>query len=303
MPTLTPEPKLPSLIKMILMGWSGTGKTSAYVPLAIPELVKGAPGHKLLILDYDGKAEEVIRFNLAARLDSVKARRLKLTPITREQHDAALANCEVEVLREKTKITTNGVEIIGAPSSWQKTMRVLERKSKELTSQHILIPDSLTYAAQISILAYTQALNGNAFGTKIGWHDYMEPQRLVKNFLTVLADMPCHVILCAHQEQQDIYQKTGEFKTKPDGSKEAIEEVVESVMVPTSIGSKGRITIPAQFNHLLVTAKDSSDERRIFTQPEDGVVTKTPFFAIADKSYPLNDGLVKYWMLGGKPDV
>lgn len=303
MPTLNSEQKLPALIKLILMGWSGTGKTSAYVPLAIPELVKGCPGYKLRILDYDGKAEEMIRSLLDARLDANKARRLKLTPITREQHSAALANCDVEVMREKTRITSKGVEIVGAPRSWARTMQVLEKWSRDASKDHIVIPDSLTYASQISILAYTQALNGKGFGQKVEWRDYMEPQRLVKNFLTVLADLPCHVILCAHQEQQDIYQKTGQFIDKPDGSKEAVEEVVESVMVPTSIGAKGRITIPAQFNHLLVTAKNANDERRIFTEPEDGVVTKTPFFAIADKSYPLNDGLVKYWLLANKSAV
>lgn len=295
---LEPEAKSAALIKMILMGWSGTGKTSAYTPLAIPNLISGFPGYKLRILDFDGKAEEVIRFNLAARLNTAKARKLKLTPITKEQHDAALANYDIEILREKTKATTRGIEIVGSPRSWAKTMQVLEKWSRDASPSHILIPDSLTYASQISILAYTQALQGKGFGQKVDWRDYMEPQRLVKNFLTVLADMPCHVILCAHQEQQDIYQKTGEHLDKPDGTKEAVEEVVESVMVPTSIGSKGRITIPAQFNHLLVTAKTASEERRIFTEPEDGVTTKTPFFALADKSYPLDNGLAKYWQLG-----
>ena len=104
------------------MGFSGSGKTSAYIPLAIPEVVKGFSGYELRILDYDGKAEEVARNNLAARLDERRARRLGLTPITQEQHDAALNNLDIEVLREKTKSTPQGgITILGAPTSWKRT--------------------------------------------------------------------------------------------------------------------------------------------------------------------------------------
>ena len=129
------------------------------------------------------------------------------------------------------------------------------------------------------------------------WKDYQQPQTTVRNFLTILTDSTSNVILCAHQESQDIKQKTGEFETKGDGSKEAIEEVVESVMVPVSIGSKGRVTIPAQFNHLLATALDGSKERQIYTTPADGIITKTPFFARCEDHYPLDRGLAEYFLL------
>lgn len=298
MTKLTATQKSPSLIKMILMGFSGTGKTTAYIPLSIPEIVPNFPGLELRILDYDGKAEEVARHNLAARLDKRIANKLRLTSITQEQHDAALNNLDIEVLREKTKASPQGgITIIGAPQSWKRTISTLERWTKTASPASVLIPDSLTYAAQTAIIAYAQALQGNSFGDPLSWKDYGIPQGYVRNFLTVLADSASHVILTAHQESQDITQKTGEFITKPDGNKEAIEEVIESVMTPISIGSKGRVTIPAQFNHMLATALGPNNMRRLYTTPADGIITKTPFFACCADNYLLDKGMVEYFML------
>ena len=301
MAILTPQRTSSVLIKLILMGWSGTGKTSAIVPLAIPNVIKGWPGMTLRILDYDGKAEEIIRENLLARLDRAKAGRLRLTPITQEQHDAALANCDICVLRERTRVVRQGktkvLGVTGVPVTWTKTMDQLEAWAKDWSPNHILITDSFTHMATIGIVNYTQHLQGK-LNQQLSWTDYQEPQRLIRNFLTINADAPCNSIVCAHQEPQDIYRKTEETITKADGSTEQVEEVVESLMVPISVGAKGRVQIPSEFNHLLVMAKTATDERRVFTQPEDGVTTKSPYFARADKSYGIDVGLVEYFMLG-----
>jgi len=49
---------------------------------------------------------------------------------------------------------------------------------------------------------------------------------------------------------------------------------------------------------MLAVALDGSNNRRIFTAPRDGIIPKTPFYGLAEKSYPIRDGLQKYFMLG-----
>jgi hypothetical protein len=71
-------------------------------------------------------------------------------------------------------------------------------------------------------------------------------------------------------------------------------------MAAISIGSKGRVSIPAALNHVLAAAFSPAGERRIYTQPEDGISTKTPFFSRAKKFYGLETGLVEYWMLANR---
>lgn len=295
---LSESSHIPTLIKLILLGFSGKGKSTAIIPLAIPGIVKDFPGYRLRILDYDGKFKEVAEQNLAARLDRARANRLRLTPISRDQYEAAAENIDIEVLREKTKPTANGgATIIGEPQAWKRTIKILEQWRKDDDENTITVLDSWTHMTQTPIIAYCMALQGKSFedfGKAQYGTDYIEPQKLARNFLTVLADTKSHVIVCAHQEPQDIKKKTGER----DDKGQPVEEIVHSEMVPISIGAKGRIAIPSQFNHILVVAADAEGNRKISTQVEDGVTTKTPYFALADKSYNLNDGLARYWMLG-----
>lgn len=280
------------------MGFSGKGKSTSLIPLAIPGIVKDFPGYKLRILDFDGKFQEVAEQNLLARMDRVKANRIRLTPISKEQFDLAAANIDIEIMREKTKATaTGGAAIIGEPQVWSRMIKLLEAWRKEDTSDTITVIDSWTHLTQTPLLAYCMALQGKTFGDfgkgTFGT-DYIEPQKLARNLLTVLADSRSHIIVCAHQEAQDIKKKTGDFDEKGN----QIEEVVHSEMVPISIGSKGRISIPSQFNHILVVAADSKGMRKISSKVEDGVTTKTPFFATVEDSYELNRGMAEYWMLG-----
>lgn len=300
---LSESSHLPTLIKLILLGFSGTGKSTALIPLAIPNIIKDFPGYRLRVLDYDGKFREVAEQNLSARLDRTRANRVRLTPISKEQYNAAMENLDLEVMREKTKPASDGgAAIIGAPQAWRNTIKTLERWNKDNDETTITVIDSWTHLTQTPLLAYCMAMQNKDFGdfgkAQYGT-DYIEPQKLARNFLTVLADSKSHVIVNAHQEPQDIKKKTGEYEEKGN-QRIAVEEVVHSEMVPISVGAKGRIAIPSQFNHILVVAADADGNRKISTQVEDGVTTKTPYFAIADKSYGLNDGLARYWMLGQK---
>lgn len=289
MPILTTTPATRPPIKMILVGYTGLGKSSSIIPL-------GLAGYHIRCLDADGKFEEVVREQLAARLGKRK--------ITQQQHDEALGHFDICLCREATTITdVTGpkgrqqiIGVQGQPAAWRAAVRQMKEWDKSgWTPQHILVIDSFTHMTKI-IANYTQALN-NKTNLKLEWRDYQAPQQLIQDFLTICADLPCHTIMTGHQEPQDIYKKTDEVVELPNGTTEPKEELVESVMTLVSLGTKGRVNIPSQFNHMLVTALDSLDRRRLYTVPADGVTTKTPFFARADKSYPLDDGMAKYFAL------
>jgi hypothetical protein len=282
------EASTPSLINMLLLGFSGLGKSSSIIPLAIPEIVKGFPGYELRVLDADGKFEEVAREQLAWRLDQKK--------ISPEQHAAALNNIDICVVREKTKVVSVGqdkrIGVVGQPTSWRTLVRQLESWQKDASEKQIIVVDSLTHIATISIPHFILALNGR-LNQSLKWQEYGPCQSLVTELLTILADLPCNTIITGHPEPLAVKRLTGEKDDK--GNEE--EEIVESLMTAISIGSKGRVLIPAALNHVLAVAYSPARERRIYTQPEDGISTKTPFFSRAKKFYGLETGLAEYWQL------
>ena len=282
-----------ALINMILLGYSGLGKSSAIIPLAIPEVIPGFPGFELRVLDADGKFEEVAREQLDWRLQANK--------ISKAQHEAALSNIDICEVREKTKIIQvqqeRKIGVAGQPTAWRTLVRQLETWQKDASDKQIIVVDSLTHVATIAIPNYILALN-NRLNQTLRWQEFGGCQALVKELLTILADLPCHTITTGHQEPIEIRKKTGEVTTNATtGKEEEVEELIESLMAPISIGTKGRISIPAQLNHVLVTAFSPAGERRIYTQPEDGVPTKTPFFSRCKKFYGIETGLAEYWQL------
>ena len=292
----------PSLIKMILMGVSGSGKSSATIALAIPDLIPGWPGKELRVLDFDGKFEEVAIEQLEARKDKAKARRSNLTPITEEQYQSALSNIDIIVCREKTKIIQQGVQSkVGTQtaSAWDKAIKALKKWQVDFSPNNILLVDSLTHMATIAITNYTQSLNGK-LNQDLTWRDFLAPQREVAASLQFFSDTDSHCIITGHQGPLDVKKKTGEFRELPNGVREEIEEVVDSLMLPLSVGSAGRIAIPAQLNHMLVIADDKGGTRRLYTKPHNGVITKSPFFAVSEPTYDLDKGLVQYFNLANR---
>jgi hypothetical protein len=299
MPKISPEPKFPPLVKMILLGISGTGKSTSVVPLSIPEIIPGWPGLELRVLDFDGKFEEVFRTQLRARLDKNKARRFNMTPISQEQYDAAFNNLDLLVCREATKIVDEGRnKKVGATdaAAWQRALKQLKEWGPSFAPSNLLLVDSLTYMAA-AISNYTQALGGK-LNQNLSWRDYLAPQQEVQAAMTYFGDCPAHVIITGHQGAVDIKKKTGEFRELPNGTKEEVEEVVDSHLLPMAVGSAGRISLPAQLNHMLVLDQDEKGGRQLYIKPKVGVVTKSPYFALAEASYGIDKGLVEYFKLG-----
>lgn len=296
MAKLTATPTALPLIKMIYLGYSGMGKSTSLVALGVPGIVKDFPGFELRVLDADGKFEEVVRANLAAWRDQNK--------ISETQYSEAFDHFDLIRVREDTgltavgyggKDTPKGIGSVGQPTAWRKATDQLAQWQSSWSDKHVLIIDSLTHISKV-ISAWSQAMN-NRTNKPLAWRDYMVPQQKVTDLLTLAADLPAHTIITGHQAPLEIRQKTGEIVTKDDGTKEELDELVESAMAPITIGRAIRIQVPTEFNHQLVAAQTLSGERRIFTKAEDGVVTKTPFWARAKESYPIGTGLAEYFLL------
>ncbi len=296
MPKLTPTAQT-TLIKMLFLGYSGEGKSTSIVPLSIPGY-RDNPGYELRWLDFDGKAEEVVRSNLARLLES-KA-------ISQEQHDIALTeNNDICSCIETTGIvsaregkkTIKKVGVYGTATAWNKAVKQIDTWNKTFSDKTILVVDSLTYACK-AITNASQDLNGK-LNQSLDWRDYQVPQQMVENLMILTADLPTHAIVTGHQDPLELYKATDRL----DDKGQPIADLVDTLMVPISIGKAGRMKLPARMNHLLVASsqgRDAATKRYIFTEPRVGVITKTPFYGLCQPKYPIESGLVDYWKLSRK---
>lgn len=291
---LSPTAK-PSLIKILYLGYSGEGKSTSLVPLGIPGYLDN-PGYELRILDFDGKAEEVIRSTLA--------RLVKEKVISQEQHDKALTeNYDVCPCLEPTGIvsaregkrTIKKLGVEGTATAWNTAIRQLEKWNSSFSDRTILVVDSFTYAVR-AITNFCQELNGK-LNQNLEWRDYQAPQQMAENLMVVCADLPTHSIVCGHADPLELYKSTDQIDDKTGAP---VEELVDCLMVPISIGKSGRMKLPARMNHLLVASSDgkgATTRRYIYTEPRVGVVTKTPFYGRCEPRYPIDKGMVEYFKL------
>ncbi len=296
MSKLTAEPTN-AFINMLFMGYSGEGKSSALVPLSIPDF-QGNLGYELRWLDFDGKAEEVIRTTLA--------RLLRAKKISKAQHDTALFENNdvvpciepsgiVDVFDPAKKKTIKKMGITRA-KAWETAIKQIEKWETTFSDRSILVIDSFTYAVR-AISNYTQSMN-NKLNIPLEWRDFQVPQQLAETLMVTTADLPTSAIVCAHQDPLELYKATGE---KDDKGNE-IEDLVDTLMVPISLGKAGRMKLPAKFNHLLLATsegKGAGTRRWIYTEPRVGVITKTPFYGRCKTRYSIESGMVEYFKLRG----
>jgi hypothetical protein len=289
-------------IKTILMAASGGAKTSAIIPLAIPEIVKGWPGKKLLVLNFDGlgKFSELAKIQLDDRL----ARKPGVTPITQAQFDAAMLNIDLEDCGDPKKITRDSTGYNATTVSadaWTKAKKTLDRWWPELSKNPkdtIVVVDSFTHFAY-AVANYTMSMANRLNKTAEGYKDYMPAQQEIRAGLNALTSVPCGLILTAHQESYEI-KKMSETPERDSETGEMVfkEQIVDSIMLPKSFGQAGRTDIPSTINHLLYLTTNQNQQRVIRLTPGRGILPKTPYFARARKEYDIDKGLVEYFLLG-----
>lgn len=283
-----------ALIKMMYLGYSGEGKSSSIVPLSIPGF-RSAKGYQLRWLDFDGKAEEVIR--------AVLNRMLKEKKITQEQYTTALTeNNDVVKCTEATGIvsarqgkkTIKKIGVSGSATAWPDAVKALGAWERSWDQDKILIVDSFTFAVQ-AMVKYDQELNGRANQT-LGWQEFQGPQQMADTLMSLAGDLAGNVIIAGHQDPLELYKATDQKDDKGN----RIDELVDTLMVPISIGKAGRMKLPARFNHLLLATSEgngAATKRWIYTVCRKGVTTKTPFFGNCADRYPIETGMVDYFKI------
>ena len=255
MPSLT-EHQSSKIVKMLLMGDSGAGKTGA-----LTSLVKA--GFKLRILDMDNG------------LDSLA------TYVKRECPDK-LANVEYCTLRDSYRASPVGPILDGPPKAFVTAINLLDKwkvGDKDLGvpaswgPECILVLDSLTF---FSDAAFDWATTFKP--SKDPRQIYGEAQNAVEHVLALLSGVSfnTNVIVIAHIK----------FLDMPDGTVRGY---------PTAVGKALSPTIPRYFNATAMCRTSTGGKREIVTVSTALVDLKNPASFKMTGVLPIETGLATFF--------
>jgi len=198
MPSLS-DHQSASIVKLLLIGDSGTGKTGALASLALA-------GYKLLILDFDNG------------LDSLVSNIKRVNP-------AALANVQFESLRDRIKsISPTGPIFEGVPRALADGLKLLDKwgdlKPSTLGPGYIVVIDSLTFLSEAAF-NWATSLNPSAKDRR---QIYGAAQDTIENLLAMLTgkDFNTNVIVISHVKYMD----------RPDGTTKGYPTSVGAALSP-----------------------------------------------------------------------
>lgn len=269
-----------NVVKMLLIGDSGNGKTGALASLALA-------GYKLRVMDFDKGIEPIKEAILKAGKPE------------------ALANVEYETFDDKFQIVGGNVIPRGVPTSVQEALKMLDYwgpkskkdstdlgKPSEWGRDAILVIDSLSHFCN-AVMRYVQATNpaGASSGKNPSQPEWGSAQRIVEQALGLLysEDFNTNVIVTAHVtyiQSKDQLDEDG----KPAGAIRGL---------PNALGQALPPKIPTYFNHMLIVDKMGSGvhvRRQIKTVPDMLVNAKSPLsLSGIPATLPLETGLATYF--------
>lgn len=243
-----------SIVKLLYIGDSGTGKTGSLV-----SLVKA--GYQLRILDMDAGLDSLVQFikhECPEKIDAV----------------------DTEFRRDKYRSGAGGVGPVmaGQPKAFVGALELLTKWSDGSDpagwgSGGIFVLDSLT--------AFSRAAFDWAKGMNPGAKDprqwYFMAQQAVENVIAMLTSdtFTCNVIVISHIQ----------FKELADGTTKGYANSVGSALGPT---------LPKYFNNMVLaqtSGMGKSVRRTIATVPTGVIDLKTSAPFSVDATYPLESGL------------
>jgi len=254
MPVLTP-PKQTNLVKLLLIGDSGTGKTGACA-----SLVKACM--RLRILDMDNKVESGI-----------------LPQIILRDCPNRIGNVDFEAFRDKYRATAAGFVLDGIPQAFTKALALLDKWSDgsnpaEWGADTVLVVDSLTFLADAAF-NWAKGMNPSAkdprqwYGTAQDAVEHVLAQLTAPHFKT-------NVIVISHVTWVD----------RPDGTMKGY---------PSSVGKALGPTIPAYFENMALTQTAAGGKRTIQTVPTALVDLKNPASFKMAPTLPIETGLADFF--------
>jgi hypothetical protein len=187
------------VVKLLLIGDSGTGKTGS-----VASLVKG--GYNVRVLDFDNGWE-----SLASAINRTCPERL--------------ASVDIESLRDRYKSGPLGPVIDGAPRAFPQGLKLLDRWSDATNPaswgpEFVLVIDSLTFLSDAAY-AWAESLNP---GAKDKRQIYGAAQDAIEHVLALLTgpSFNTNVIVTAHIRYIDL----------PDGTKRGYPTAVGQALSP-----------------------------------------------------------------------
>lgn len=261
----TPAPP----IRALLAGDSGTGKTGAIASLVLA-------GYNVHFADFDN-GHEILRNVLIAKDAS------------------SLARVDVEVFRDEYKMS-GATPVPKDARAWTKGITWLQTTfDKGLTSNDIVVVDSLSFAAKCA-MNYVLKINGRLAAPP--WPaDWGEAQRLVENAVAAMSDeQNAHIICTCH-----IAQVGGKRIERVGKGADAETIVIDEGPVrrlPAMIGKAINPVIPRYFNHMLLCQRvgvGTSAKRTFSTVPQADFELKNTNPGVIRPEYPLATGLADYF--------
>jgi len=199
-----------SIVKLLLVGDSGTGKTGALASLV-------GDGYKLRVLDFDNKIAGGI-----------------LPILIKRDYPDKLKAVEFEPLRDKLKSSGIGPILDGVPQAFTKGLGLLDKwsdgsKPGEWGPEYVLVIDSLTFLSDAAF-NWAKGMNPSAKDPRQWFYTAQQSVEGTIGMLTAAA-FHTHVVVIAHISWQD----------RPDGTMKGY---------PASVGKALGPTIPAYFENM-----------------------------------------------------
>lgn len=263
MPALSAH-KSASIVKLLLIGDSGAGKTGS-----LTSLVKA--GYKLRVLDFDNGLDPLATYS-------------------KRQAPDKLANVEFRTLRDKRKGSQMGAILDGIPSAFADALKMLDKWEYTHDGTAVSLGSPATWGPDCVLVIDSLTMMARA---AYNWQDALNPaakdkrqifyaaQQAIENTIALLTSesFNTNVIVIAHID----------YQTRDDGTMKGF---------PTAVGSALGPKIPAYFNSMAMLKTSGTGQtlkREVHTLSTAMIDLKNPASFTMPSALPIDTALADFF--------